>query len=179
MTACWAVQLRVLVPAGGVYGRTRATCLHHASCPSRWTPSPSTRTPWPTTCPKSCTVKTTRSSSHLQSQSHPSLLQKKITQKKWKQCIILLIKSGKEEVNSVKRQRINEQFQAEFDLSTSIRKEIKADKNVICMKSKFIAWKRASCWKFTNCLVVDRFYVALFSTLQQTHCAHMWFCMSE
>ena len=28
-------------------------------------------------------------------------------------------------------------------------------------------------------VVVDCFYVALFSTLEQTHCAHMWFCMSE
>ena len=26
---------------------------------------------------------------------------------------------------------------------------------------------------------VDRFYIALFSILEQTQCAHMWFCMSE
>ena len=27
--------------------------------------------------------------------------------------------------------------------------------------------------------VVDRFYVALFSALEQTHCAHTWVYMSE
>ena len=28
-------------------------------------------------------------------------------------------------------------------------------------------------------IIVDRFYIALFSALEQTHCAHMWFYMSE
>ena len=35
---------------------------------------------------------------------------------------------------------------------------------------------------YMTCLslvVVDRFYIALFSALEQTHCARMWFCMSE
>ena len=29
------------------------------------------------------------------------------------------------------------------------------------------------------CVVVDRFYIALFSALEQTHWACMWFCMSN
>ena len=28
-------------------------------------------------------------------------------------------------------------------------------------------------------IIIDRFYIALFSALEQTRCAHMWFCMSE
>ena len=28
-------------------------------------------------------------------------------------------------------------------------------------------------------VVVDRFYMALFSVLEQTHCARMWYYMSE
>ena len=28
-------------------------------------------------------------------------------------------------------------------------------------------------------IIIDRFYIALFSALEQTHCARMWFCMSE
>ena len=28
-------------------------------------------------------------------------------------------------------------------------------------------------------VAVDRFYIALFSALVQTHCARVWFCMSE
>ena len=37
-------------------------------------------------------------------------------------------------------------------------------------------------WPVSGCLrqrVVDCFYIALFSTLEQTHCARMWFYMSE
>ena len=28
-------------------------------------------------------------------------------------------------------------------------------------------------------IIIDRFYIALFSALEQTHCARMWFYMSE
>ena len=28
-------------------------------------------------------------------------------------------------------------------------------------------------------IIIDRFYIALFSAFEQTHCAHMWFNMSE
>ena len=31
-------------------------------------------------------------------------------------------------------------------------------------------------WKI---IIIDRFYIALFSALKQTHCACMWFYMSE
>ena len=39
------------------------------------------------------------------------------------------------------------------------------------------AWVRA-CVRVCV-VVVDRFYIALFSALEQTHCARMSFCMSE
>ena len=28
-------------------------------------------------------------------------------------------------------------------------------------------------------IITDRFYIALFSALEQTHCARMWFYMSD
>ena len=28
-------------------------------------------------------------------------------------------------------------------------------------------------------IIIDRFYIALFSAFEQTHCARMWFYMSE
>ena len=28
-------------------------------------------------------------------------------------------------------------------------------------------------------IIIDRFYIALFSAVEQTHCARMWFYMSE
>ena len=28
-------------------------------------------------------------------------------------------------------------------------------------------------------IIIDSFYIALFSALEQTHCARMWFYMSE
>ena len=36
-----------------------------------------------------------------------------------------------------------------------------------------------SSWALTNVVVVSRFYIALFSALEQTHCARMWFYVSE
>ena len=32
---------------------------------------------------------------------------------------------------------------------------------------------------FTPIIIIDRFYIALFSAVEQTHCARMWFYMSE
>ena len=32
---------------------------------------------------------------------------------------------------------------------------------------------------FIIIIIIDRFYIALFSALEQTHCARMWFYMSE
>ena len=32
---------------------------------------------------------------------------------------------------------------------------------------------------FIIIIIIDRFYIALFSTLEQTHCTHMWLYMSE
>ena len=50
-------------------------------------------------------------------------------------------------------------------------------------------WQRLAITLHSNChnkvawhcpvTVVDHFYIALFSTLEQTHCARMWFYMSE
>ena len=31
----------------------------------------------------------------------------------------------------------------------------------------------------TTIIIIDRFYIALFSAVEQTHCARMWFYMSE
>ena len=31
----------------------------------------------------------------------------------------------------------------------------------------------------SDIIIIDRFYIALFSALEQTHCARMWFYMSE
>ena len=33
--------------------------------------------------------------------------------------------------------------------------------------------------RICNIIINDRFYIALFSAREQTHCARMWFYMSE
>ena len=42
-----------------------------------------------------------------------------------------------------------------------------------------LAWHHFFIPYFCRVVVVDRFSVALFSTLEQTHCARMWFCMTD
>ena len=34
-------------------------------------------------------------------------------------------------------------------------------------------------WPCVIIIIIDRFYIALFSALEQTHCARMWFYMSK
>ena len=35
------------------------------------------------------------------------------------------------------------------------------------------------CYKYAFIIIIDRFYIALFSALEQIHCARVWFYMSE
>ena len=52
------------------------------------------------------------------------------------------------------------------------------------IKIKFDKLKKYShlsctCTLIIIIIIIDRFYIALFSALEQTHCARMWFYMSE
>ena len=52
---------------------------------------------------------------------------------------------------------------------TQIETQVIENHTVICCKP----------WNIIIVIIIDRFYIALFSAREHTHCARMWFYMSE
>ena len=51
--------------------------------------------------------------------------------------------------------------------------------NQVSLQRIWTAVSMQSNWYKSPIIIIDCFYIALFSAREQTHCAHMWFYMSE